>query len=85
MRAVAYKGRSIQKGPFFFIKKNNNRITQIGLYLLNKPFLVYNGCKEKRFVFKKKHLYTKIGQYLYTKRMSFKIHIKTKKKKRKIK
>ena len=44
--------------------------------------LIYNGRSEKRFVFKKKHLYTKIGAYYYTKRMSFKIHIKEKKKKK---
>lgn len=85
MRALSYKGRSIQKGPFFFLKKNNTRVIQIGSYLLHKSILIYNGLREKRFVFKKKHLYTKCGQYLYTKRMSFKIHVKLKKKKKKFK
>lgn len=83
MRALGYKGRSIQKGSFFFFKRNNIRTSQIGLYLLNKPILIYNGLFEKRFVFKKKHLYTKIGAYFWTKRMSFKIHIKEQKKKKK--
>ena len=80
MRVLSYKGRAIQKGSFIFnIKNNRNR--QISKNLLNKPLMVYNGKQEKRFNFKKKHLNTKIGQYYYTKRLSFKIHIKKNKKK----
>lgn len=79
MRVLSQKGRSNQKG-FFIFDVINNRTQQISQRHLNKPLYLYNGKQEKRFIFKKKNLFTKMGQYFYTKRLSFRIHIKKKKK-----
>lgn len=82
MRVLGYKGRSNQKGFFIFLKKTNNRNSQISSFLLGKSILIKNGFSEKRFVFKKRNLKTKLGQYFLTKRIGFNIHmIKAKKKK----
>jgi hypothetical protein len=85
MRVLSYKGRSIWKGLYFFLKKKNNNIRniQISKKFLNNTIIIKNGIQEKRIVLKKKNLYTKFGQYFYTKRLGFKIHIKKKKKKNK--
>lgn len=88
-RPVSHKGRSIWKGNllFFYKKKNINNISRnyvISKFDIGQQFYVYNGHFYIPLSLERKYIGYKCGQFCFTKKIGYKIHL-TEKKKRKTK
>jgi ribosomal protein S19 len=87
-RPVSHKGRSVWKGNLFFFNRKQN-ITNISRnYVISKvdigqQFYVYNGHIYMPLLIERKYIGCKCGQFCFTKKIGYKIHLTEKKKKRK--